>query len=70
MPGDTFAVPPMGQLKVVKVYDVYTGRPLTFAPRDGGIEVKEIDRKSSPADTVLAVVYDQLIVNVWEDNHR
>jgi alpha-L-fucosidase len=65
--GDTFTVPPMGRLKVTKVYDVYTGKPLTFAPHDGEIEVKDIDRKSSPADTILAVVYDQPIVNVWKD---
>ncbi len=65
--GDTFTVPPMGRLKVLKVYDVYTGRPLLFVPRDGGVGVKDIDRASSRADTMLAVVYDQPIVNVWKD---
>jgi alpha-L-fucosidase len=65
--GETFQVPPMGKLKVVKIYDVFTGKPLPYTSHEGGIEVTEIDRKSSPADTILAVVYDQPIRNVWMD---
>lgn len=65
--GDTFQIPPMGQLKVVKVYDVYTGKPLSFTPGSGAIEVKNLDRKSSPADTIIAVVYDQPIISVWKN---
>ena len=57
----------MGKLKVAKVYDVYSGQPLPFAPHGAEIEVQDIDRKSSPADTILAVVYDQPLVNVWKD---
>ncbi|NLK42408.1 MAG: alpha-fucosidase [Planctomycetes bacterium] len=65
--GDTFTVPPMGTLKVKKVYDVYTGKPLPYELHDGSVEVRNLDRKSSPADTIIAVVYDQPVVNVWQD---
>ncbi len=65
--GTTFHVPPMGKLKAVKVYDVFTGQPLAFAAMEDGIEVKNLDRESSPGDTILAIVYDQPIVNVWQD---
>ena len=65
--GDRFLVPPMGRLKVVSVHDVYTGKSLSYTPRDGGIEVEKIDRKSSPADTIIAVVYDQPVGNVWKN---
>ena len=57
----------MSSLKVTKAYDVFTGRPLSFAPHDGGIAVTGLDRKASPADTILAVVYDQPIRNVWNN---
>jgi alpha-L-fucosidase len=65
--GDSFLIPPMGRLKVVKVHDVYTGNPLAYTVRDGGITVTGIDRKSSPADTIIAVVYDQPVSNVWKN---
>jgi alpha-L-fucosidase len=65
--GTVFTVPPMGKLKVTKVYDVYTGKPLPYAPFDSGIEVKSLDRNISPADTIIAVVYDQPIIDVWRD---
>jgi hypothetical protein len=57
----------MGKLKVTKVYDVYTGKPLPYASRDRGLEVNILDRNVSPADTIIAVVYDQPIINVWKD---
>ena len=57
----------MGKLKVVKVYDVFTRKPLSYTLRDGGVEVTHIDRKSSPADTIFAVVYNQSISEVWKD---
>jgi alpha-L-fucosidase len=63
----TFTVPPMGKLKVKKVYDVYTGKPLPYAPCAGGIKVINIDRKSSPADTIVAIVYDDEIRRVWSE---
>ena len=28
--GDTFEMPPLGRLRVKKVYEVYTGEPLQF----------------------------------------
>jgi alpha-L-fucosidase len=65
--GDSFQIPPMGRLKAVKVHDVYTGTPLAYTVRDGGITVTGIDRQSSPADTVIAVVYDQPVSNVWKN---
>ena len=65
--GESFVVPPMGKLKAVKVYDVYNDKPLTYEPYDGGLKISGLDRTSSPADTIIAVVYDQPIVNVWND---
>jgi alpha-L-fucosidase len=62
--GNTFTVPPLGKLRVNKVYEVYTGRALLFE-RDSHIIIRGIDRKSSPADSVLAVVYDGEIQHVW-----
>ena len=62
----TFRVPPMGELRVEKVYDVFTGAPLDYTPYDGGIEVNHLNRESSPADTIIAIVYDQPVANVWK----
>ena len=65
--GESFAVPSLGSLKVTKVYDLFTGQPLSFAPHEGGIAVTGLDRKASPADTIIAVIYDQPVRNVWND---
>src|SRR5690606_23880505 len=66
--GDTFQVPPMGKLAVRRVRDVFTGRDLAFVrSSDGGVSVRGIDRKASPADTIIAVDYDRPITAVWED---
>jgi alpha-L-fucosidase len=66
--GDTFQVPPMGSLKVEKVYDVYSGAPLNYQTADNGsLAITGLDRTSSPADTIIGVVYDQPIVDVWKD---
>jgi alpha-L-fucosidase len=59
--GNTFKLPPLGKLSVKKVYDVYTGQPL---PVEGGT-ISGIDRKSSPADSVVAVVYDDEVRRGW-----
>ncbi|MBV9658746.1 MAG: alpha-L-fucosidase [Verrucomicrobia bacterium] len=64
-PGDTFRIPPLGLLKVVKIYDVFTGETRSYAADRGGIIVKNLDRHSSPADTIIAVVYDEPIRSVW-----
>jgi len=63
-PGNTFNVPPMGKLRVRRVYDVYTGQRLPFEG-NGSVMVRDLDRASSPADTVIAVVYDQEIRRAW-----
>ena len=64
-PGSTFKMPPLGALRVTKVYEVYTGRLL---PYDGDQEVTihDIDRQASPADSVVAVVFDREIRAVWK----
>lgn len=61
--GDTFQVPPLGKLRVKKVYDVYTGKALPFEG-DNGVTIRDIDRTSSPADSVVAVVYDDEVRHV------
>jgi alpha-L-fucosidase len=65
-PGDTFQMPPLGNIRVTKVYDVFTGKPLPF---DGAtaISIHNIDRHSSPADSVVAVVYKDEIQHVWNN---
>ena len=55
--GENCTIPPLGNLRVSKVYDVYTGKALHFEG-NSGINIRGIDRKSSPADSVIAVVYD------------
>jgi alpha-L-fucosidase len=62
--GTTFEMPPLGKLRVKKVYNVYTGKPLLFEG-DSGVTIHNLDRTSSPADTVLAVVYDSEIKRGW-----
>ena len=63
-PGETFKLPALGGLRVEKVYEVHTGNPLEFVG-DRDITIHGIDRKFSPADSVIAVVYDQAIDTVW-----
>ena len=64
--GDTFKMPPLGEIRVKKVYDVYTGKDLSF-DGDRAITIHNIDRKSSPADSVVAVVYEREVQSVWDD---
>jgi len=63
--GNTFLMPPLGKLRVQKVYDVYTGRPLPFAGA-GLVTIRGLDRTSSPADSVVAVVYNEEIRHIWD----
>jgi alpha-L-fucosidase len=64
--GTEFRFPPLGALRPTRVYDVWTGRELPFViGEDGGIQIREINRDESPADTVIAVRYDDDVVNVW-----
>jgi hypothetical protein len=58
-------MPPLGKLRVKKVYDVYTGKPLEF---DAGstVAIRGINRTDSPADSVVAVVYDDEVQSVWK----
>jgi hypothetical protein len=58
-------MPPLGKLHITKVYDVYTGAPLTV-DGDQDVTIHDIDRTVSPADSVVAVVYDDQIQNVWK----
>jgi hypothetical protein len=59
-------MPALGKLHVKKVYEVYTGKPLVFEG-DSSIIIHDLDRTSSPADSVLAVVYDNEIKRVWSN---
>jgi alpha-L-fucosidase len=62
--GNRFTLPPLGKLSVTKVYDVYTGKPIQFGGGDR-VTLRDLDRTSSPADSVIAVVYDDEIKHVW-----
>jgi alpha-L-fucosidase len=63
--GNEFKMPPLGKLRVTKVSEVYTGRSL---PYEGNQEVtiRDIDRTASPADSVVAVVFDGEIQSIWK----
>lgn len=65
--GTEFRIPPVGDLKVTKVYNVYSGKELAYAPENDGTVVTGIDRDSSPADTIIAVDYDRPIRTIWKD---
>jgi len=66
--GTTFTMPPIGSWKVRKVYEVLTQKPL---PYDGGegreIVIREIDRTTSPADSLVAVEFENPIRSIWAD---
>lgn len=63
--GTDFTMPPLGSLHVKKASDVYTGRTLSF-DQNRAVTIHNIDRKSSPADSVVAVVFDRDISSVWK----
>jgi alpha-L-fucosidase len=65
-PGTTFTMPPMGSWPVASARDVYTGKPIAFSGGQGQpITLSNLDRTSSPADTILAVEFDQNIQEIW-----
>ncbi|MDR3459780.1 MAG: alpha-L-fucosidase [Verrucomicrobiae bacterium] len=64
--GNAFTLPPLGKLRVKKAYAVYDGKPLPFEG-DSTISIRDIDWNASPADSVVAVVYDQPIQSVWKN---
>ena len=64
--GAAFRLPALATLRVQKVYDVYTGKPLAF-DGDGAVTIRGIDRRASPADSVIAVVYDREIKSIWKE---
>ena len=60
-------MPPMGMWRVVRVYDVFSGKALPFSGGDGrAITISELDRTESPADTIVGVVFDREIGEIWE----
>ena len=63
--GNTFKMPPLGKLRVTKVYEVYTGRLLSHQG-DREVTIHDIDRTASPADTVVAVAYDGDVQSIWK----
>lgn len=65
-PGTDFRFPPLGALRPVRVYDVWSGAELPFdVDAGGGVHVHQIERRHSPADTVVAVRYDADVDSVW-----
>jgi hypothetical protein len=64
--GSTFKMPPLGKLRVTKVYEVFTGRLLSYEG-DREVTIHDIDRTASPADSVVAVAFDGEIRSVWKN---
>jgi alpha-L-fucosidase len=63
--GNTFKMPPLGNLRVTKVYEVFTGRLLPYEGNQQ-VTIHDINRTASPADSVVAVVFDGEIQSVWK----
>jgi len=60
-------MPPLGQLGVTKVWSVYSGAPLEYdCGADGSIAIHNIDRTTSPADSIIAVQFQDDIDKIWE----
>jgi len=58
--GNTFTLPPVGPLRPVKAYDVFTKAPLQFIVNtDRTVVIQGIDRTTNPVDTVIAVRFDK-----------
>ena len=62
--GTTFVIPPLNGLRVKRVYEVYTGKSLDFEG-ESSVTVRNLDRTSSPADSVIAVEYNDKIQTIW-----
>jgi hypothetical protein len=58
-------MPPLGKLRVTKVSEVYTGRSLLYEGNQE-VTIRDIDRTASPADSVVAVVFDGEIRSIWK----
>jgi alpha-L-fucosidase len=64
--GDTLRVPPLGDLRVVKAYEVIRGNILGFSgDGKGGTIVGGIDRTASTVDTIIAVQFSGEVKSVW-----
>lgn len=64
--GTTFTIPPLGRWAVKDVYDVYSGQKLAHQGGTGQpLDIQGIQRDASPADSIIAVVYDQPIESIW-----
>jgi alpha-L-fucosidase len=58
--GTTFTLPPVGPLRPVRAYDVFTKQPLPFTVSpDRRVTISQIDRSVNPVDTVIAVHFDR-----------
>jgi len=58
--GDRLVLPPVGPLRPVRAYDVFTRKPLAFTiSRDRRVTISGIDRKSHPIDTIVAIAFDR-----------
>lgn len=69
--GDTFTLPPVGPLRPVKVYDVFTKKPLSFTvSSDRRVLIRGIDRTANPVDTVIAVRFDKDVMTHALDTAR
>jgi alpha-L-fucosidase len=63
----SFTMPPLGKLRAIKAHNVYTGTALAYEMgADGGLHIHDIDRTTSPADTIIAVQFDENIRTIWE----
>jgi alpha-L-fucosidase len=65
--GDTLRVPPLGNLRVAKAYDVIGGKTLdSSGDGNGGTIIPGIDRTASTVDTIVAVQFSGEVKSVWQ----
>ena len=58
---------PMGNWRVVKAADVFTGKPVPFSGGEGQpIALSGLDRNSSAVDTIIAVTFEHDIKDIWK----
>jgi alpha-L-fucosidase len=62
--GTDFKMPPLGNFRVVKIYEVYSGNNLPYEQREG-IEIHGVNRSLSPCDSVIGVEFDRAVQSVW-----
>ena len=70
--GDTLSLPPVGPLNPQAAWQIIDGKKLKFTAKpDRTVIIAGIDRRTSPADTILAIRFDADVMAYalpWDGN--